>query len=322
MDRTAVKFKRIVPGVIERRFWDNETRMEGNRKTLSPGTTLGNFEITALLGRGGMGEVYLARDAKLGREVAIKVLPGEFSRDRDRVLRFEREARLLAALNHANIAVLHGLESVEDTHFLVMELVPGQTLADRIQAGPMPLGEILAAFVQIAAGLEAAHEQGIVHRDLKPANIKIADDGRVKILDFGLSKASATAAPVSAEAETSPVGAPQSPQENGEITRNGLVLGTPAYMSPEQARGKPVDRRTDIWAFGCCLYEALAGARPFEGETASDTLAKILEVDPDWEALPAATPRGVRVLLRRCLEKDVLNWFEALEAGAPAGGTQ
>ncbi|MCZ6766580.1 MAG: protein kinase [bacterium] len=272
--------------------------MEGSRKALHAGTKLGNFEVGELLGVGGMGEVYLARDSKLGREVAIKVLPEEFSRDTDRLERFEREARTLASINHPNIAVLHGLESQGDTNYLVMELVPGKTLEERLKSGPIPMDEALSVFVRIAEGLEAAHEQGIVHRDLKPANVKITEEGRVKILDFGLDKRLSIASSSTLDEATQPWPAPT------DITSDGMILGTPSYMSPEQARGRPVDKRTDIWAFGCCLYESLTGKRPFEGETASDTLAKILESEPDLKRLPGLTPPSLRTLLRRCLEKD------------------
>ena len=261
---------------------------------LAPGTKLGQYEVVESVGVGGMGEVYRARDTKLGRDVAIKVLPEEFSRDKERLERFEREARLLAQLNHANIATLHGLEEHNGQQCLIMELVAGETLAERISRGPIPLDEAVPLFIQIADGLEAAHEKGIVHRDLKPPNIKITPDGKPKILDFGLAKARADVA-----------GAVQSesPTVSAAGTRTGIILGTPAYMSPEQARGKPLDKRTDIWAFGCVLFEALTGRAPFLGETLSDTLASILERDPDWSALPPTTSAKLEKLLRRCLQK-------------------
>ena len=275
--------------------------------SLSPGHKLAHYEIVAPIGKGGMGEVYRARDSKLGRNVAIKVLPEEFSRDQERLQRFEREARLLAQLNHTNIATLYGLEDSDSQRFLVMELVEGETLAERIARGPIPLDEAIPLFVQIAEGLEAAHEKGIVHRDLKPANIKIGPDGKIKILDFGLAKAFAPGADVSA-------GTSQSPTLT-KGTALGAILGTAPYMSPEQARGKSVDRRTDVWAFGCCLYEALSGKSVFFGETVSDTIAAILEKAPDWSALPVSTPWRVREVLRRCLKK---NAHERLHAAADA----
>jgi serine/threonine protein kinase len=267
--------------------------------SLAVGKKLGVFEISGLLGVGGMGEVYRARDTKLGREVAIKILPEEFASDRDRLARFQREARLLAALNHPNIAHIHDLEQTDGHHYLVMELVEGETLADRILRGPLPLDDVLKYFGQIAEGLEAAHQQGVIHRDLKPANIKITDEGKVSVLDFGLAKALEPASAASNDAVTSPWN-----NDSDGKSREGQVLGTPAYMSPEQARGKPVDKRTDIWAFGCCLYEALTGHRPFQGETGSDTLAKILATEPGWEKLPAGTPARLRELLELCLAKD------------------
>ena len=273
--------------------------MDSNRKTLSPGTRLGEFEVIELLGVGGMGEVYLAHDSKLGRDVAIKVLPEAFSREPERLERLEREARLLAAMNHPNIATLYGFEQFEGISFLVMERVSGETLADRLKAGPMPIDEALPLFAQIAEGLEAAHERGIIHRDLKPANIKITDEQKVKILDFGLGKSLPVIPARSTEGATQPITPSPYP-----VTGEGTILGTPAYMSPEQARGKSVDKRVDIWAFGCCLYETLTGKRPFEGETASDAIAKILEAEPDWEALPKDTPPRIRNLLWRCLQKD------------------
>ena len=260
---------------------------------LSAGTRLGTYEILAPLGAGGTGEVNRARDAKLGREVAIKVLPAEFSQDKERLARFEREARLLASLNHPNIATLHGFEESNDIRFLVMELVEGETLGERLARGPIPLDEALPLFEQIASGLHAAHEKGVIHRDLKPANIKITPDGVPKILDFGLAKAAITEE-VSEE----------SPTVTRQGTEAGIILGTAAYMSPEQARGKSLDKRTDVWSFGCVFYEALTGKTVFLGETVSDTIAKILEREPDWRTLPTRTPVLVRSLLRRCLAKE------------------
>ncbi len=263
---------------------------------LTQGTRLGSHEIVAPIGAGGMGEVYKARDTKLGREVAIKVLPEAFAENKERLARFEREARLLASLNHPNIATIHGLEESEGVHFLVLEFVPGETLAERIKKGPVPIGETLPLFKQIAEGLEAAHEKGIIHRDLKPANIKVTPEGKVKVLDFGLAKALAGEAVVQDLSE--------SPTLTRDATETGVLLGTAPYMSPEQARGKEVDKKTDIWAFGCCFYEALTGKTAFLGETVSDTIAAILDREPEWQALPENTPVGVRSLLRRCLQKD------------------
>lgn len=263
------------------------------------GNTVGDYRVEQKLGAGGMGEVYLARDLRLGRDVAIKALPEAFARDPQRLARFEREAQLLAALNHPNIAAIHGLEDSGATKFLVLELVPGLTLAERLKAGRPPLDELVAIFRQIADALAAAHERGIVHRDLKPSNVKVTPEGRVKLLDFGLAKEVALAA-----ASPSAVDLSHSPTMTAGPTQVGLFLGTAAYMSPEQVRGKPVDRRADVWAFGCVLYEALAGRQPFAGETLSDSIAAILGREPDWSALPPDTAEPLRRLLRRCLEKD------------------
>jgi eukaryotic-like serine/threonine-protein kinase len=263
---------------------------------LSPGTRLGHYEILSPLGAGGMGEVYRARDTKLGREVAIKVLPELFAADPERLARFSREAQVLASLNHPNIAHIHGLEDSGGAQALVLELVEGETLAERIAGGPIPLDEALGIARQIAAALEAANEKGIVHRDLKPANVKLRPDGKVKVLDFGLAKAMT--------ADRSAPDMTRSPTMTAAATLAGVVIGTAAYMSPEQARGKTVDRRTDVWAFGAVLYEMLSGRKAFEGETISDTLASVLTRDPDWSALAAATPVRVRDVLRRCLQKD------------------
>jgi eukaryotic-like serine/threonine-protein kinase len=254
------------------------------------GSRLGSYQILSHLGAGGMGEVYRARDTKLGRDVAIKIIPPSFASDPDRLHRFEREARTLASLSHPNIGAIHGFEEAGDVRGLVLELIEGPTLADRLNNGPLPLKETLAVARQIADALDAAHEKGIVHRDLKPANIKIAPGGTVKVLDFGLAKAFVREGE---DAPTVSLGA----------TRDGEILGTPAYMSPEQARGQAIDKRTDIWAFGCILYEMLAGRAAFARGTLSDTIANILEHEPDWNALPQTTP-VVRRLLERCLEKD------------------
>jgi len=248
------------------------------------GRRLGSYRVVGLLGTGGMGEVYRAHDTTLGRDVALKVLPPAFATDPDRNARFVREAQVLAALNHPHLGAIYGIEETDGIRALVLELVEGDTLADRVAGGPLPLREVLPIARQIAEALEAAHEKGIVHRDLKPANIKITPDGSVKVLDFGLAKATA--------------------EVTAGSTRDGVILGTAAYMSPEQARGRPVDKRTDIWAFGCVVYEMLIGRAAFGGETISDTLAAIIDREPNWQALPPATPDKVRDLLRRCLQKD------------------
>jgi eukaryotic-like serine/threonine-protein kinase len=261
--------------------------------TLAAGTRLGPYEILAPLGAGGMGEVYRARDLKLHRDVAIKVLPEAVARDPDRLARFRREAQLLAALNHPHIASIYGLEESAGAQALVLELVEGETVAGRLGRGAMPVEEALAAARQIGDALEAAHEKGIVHRDLKPANVKITPEGSVKVLDFGLAKALAFEG-----------ASPDSPTLTATATQAGIVIGTAAYMSPEQARGKSVDKRSDIWSFGAVLYEMLTGRRCFEGETVSDTLAAVLRADIDWTALPRDTPPSVRRVLQRCLERD------------------
>ncbi len=257
---------------------------------------IGPYRIVSRLGSGGMGEVYRARDDRLGRDVAIKVLPAKLANDPERIARFRREARVAASLNHSNIAAVYGFEEIDQAHFLVMELVNGRSLADRLQSGPLPIDETLSVVAQIAEGLEAAHESGVVHRDLKPSNVMLLPDGKVKILDFGLAKA--------LDAEPPVLDADHSPTVSVQHTLPGTVMGTVPYMSPEQARGRTVDRRTDIWSLGCVLYECLTGGRAFDGESATDVLAKILERDPRWEALPARTPARVRELVERCLEKD------------------
>jgi tRNA A-37 threonylcarbamoyl transferase component Bud32/dipeptidyl aminopeptidase/acylaminoacyl peptidase len=267
--------------------------------SLTPGQRLGPYEITAPLGAGGMGEVFRARDTKLDREVAIKVLPAELARDEERLARFRREAHLLAALNHPNIAAIHGLDEADGKPFLVLELVPGEDLAQRLKRGPIPLDEALPLARQVAEALEEAHEKGIVHRDLKPANVKLTPDGKVKVLDFGLAKAYSGEASAGSAHDLS-----QSPTLAHTGTAAGLILGTAAYMSPEQARGKTVDRRADVWAFGVVLFEMLTGRALFAGETVTDVLAAVVTREPDLEALPASTPPAVRQLLKRCLEKD------------------
>ena len=269
--------------------------------SLEAGHQLAHYEILELVGKGGMGEVYRARDTKLGRDVAIKVLPEPFAQDQERLSRFQREAQLLAQLNHPNIATLHGLEEQDGEQFLVMEFVEGETLAERIAKGPIPVDEAIPLFIQIAEGLEAAHEKRIIHRDLKPANTKIGSDGIVKILDFGLAKALAAK-------ETLALDSSQSPTLT-KGTAHGTIMGTASYMSPEQARGKTVDKRTDIWAFGCCLFEALSGARAYGGDNATDILAAVVKSEPDFGRLPPSTPWRVRDVLGRCLRKDLRRRF-------------
>lgn len=255
-----------------------------------------HYEIAEKIGAGGMGEVYRARDSKLGRDVAVKVLPQAFAQDPERLARFQREAQVLASLNHPNIAAIYGLEESEGERCLILELVPGRTLAEHLASGPLAPEEALGIAVQIAEALEAAHERGIIHRDLKPGNIKVTPEGKVKVLDFGLAKDVAAAA-----SSGSPS---RAPTISAMATRAGVILGTATYMSPEQARAKPLDKRTDVWSFGCVLFEMLSGRPPFTGETTSDLIAAILKSDPDWKSLPADTPRGIERLLRRCLEKD------------------
>ncbi len=274
--------------------------------TLQPGSRLGPYEIVAPLGAGGMGEVFRARDPRLGRDVAIKALPAAFAQDPERLARFEREAKLLASLSHPNIAGIHGLEEVAGARYLVLEFVEGETLAARIARGALLVDEAVDVCRQVAAGVEAAHEAGVVHRDLKPGNVMLRPDGTVKVLDFGLAKGGA------AHGSSSDVGLSMSPTMTHAATGMGVILGTAAYMSPEQARGRAVDRRTDVWSFGCVLYECLAGQRAFEGDTVSDLVARILEREPDWGALPAGTRVRLRDLLKRCLAKDVKLRLQAI----------
>ena len=288
---------------------------------LSPGTRLGPYEILSPLGAGGMGEVYRAKDTKLKREVALKVLPEAFARDPERMARFQREAEMLAALNHPNIAAIYGFEDGA----LIMELVEGETLSR-----PLPIDTALRYARQIAEALEYAHERGVIHRDLKPANVKVTSEGVVKLLDFGLAKAIENPAARGGDPANSPT-------LTLGMTAVGVIMGTAAYMSPEQAGGKTADRRADIWSFGAVLYEMLSGKRAFGGESVSDTLASVLKVDPDWNALPAATPASIRKLVRRCLAKDRKQRLQAIgeariaieevlagapteEASAPAAG--
>jgi Tol biopolymer transport system component len=272
-----------------------ETNPIGRQGSMS-GTQFGPYRVDALLGAGGMGEVYRARDTRLGRDVALKVLPESFAHDVDRRVRFEREARLLAAVSHPHIASIHGVEEAGGIVALVLEMVEGPTLADRLERGPLPQAEALTIARQIAEAVDAAHEKGIIHRDLKPANIKLAPDRGVKVLDFGLAKAF--------EGDHAAADLSHMPTVTAPGTRDGAILGTVAYMSPEQARGQPVDKRTDIWAFGCVLYEMLTGRLTFAGKTFSDTIVAVLEREPDWQALPESTPPHIRRLLRRCLDKD------------------
>ncbi len=262
--------------------------------TLGAGSEIGPYRIVAPVGKGAMGEVFLARDTRLNRDVAIKVLPEAFARDEERVLRFRREAQILASLNHPNIAAIYSLEETEGVLALALELVEGQDLAELMARGPVPLPDALSIARQIASALDDAHEQGIVHRDLKPANIRITREGKVKVLDFGLARIQ-SAGPVTAEAATLA----------RELTIAGSIIGSPRYMSPEQARGQPLGKRTDIWSFGVILFEMIAGRKLFEGSTVSDVLAAVLTRDPDWSLLPKSTPEPVCRLLRQCLERDV-----------------
>jgi Tol biopolymer transport system component len=265
--------------------------------SIQAGTRLGQYEIESAIGRGGMGEVYRARDTRLGRRVAIKSLPPAFAQDPERISRFKREAQLLAAVNHAHIAGIHGLEEIEGALYLVLEFVDGETLADRIAKGRLPLDEALKLAREVIDALEAAHDKGIIHRDLKPANIALTADGQVKVLDFGLAR-------YEAGEIGSGVDITHSPTLAYAGTQAGVILGTAAYMSPEQAKGRAVDKRSDVWAFGCVLFEMLTGTKAFEGEDVSDTLAAILRGEPDWAALPPDVPPAIRTLIKRCLDKD------------------
>ena len=265
---------------------------------LTPGTRLGPYEITAQIGEGGMGEVYQATDTKLKRDVAVKVLPSALAAAPERLARFQREAEVLASLNHPNIAAIYGLEEADSTKALVMELVEGPTLADRIAQGAIPVDEALPIAKQIAEALEAAHEQGIIHRDLKPANVKVRPDGTVKVLDFGLAKAlEPTGAMSSGMSQAPTITTPA-------MTQAGMILGTAAYMSPEQAKGRTVDKRSDVWAFGAVLYEMLSGKRAFDAEDVSETLAAVLRAEVNWSLLPRALSPALRTFLVRCLQKD------------------
>jgi serine/threonine protein kinase/Tol biopolymer transport system component len=286
-----------MPGFLEEPALALAVALAAATETPEPpwvGRHIGVYHLQSLIGRGGMGEVYRAHDTRLGRDVALKLLPPGFIANAERLARFTREARLLASLNHPNIGTIHGFEEAEGTRALVLELVEGDTLADRVARGPLPVPETLGIARQVADALEAAHDKGVVHRDLKPANIKITPDGVIKVLDFGLAKSDPDGPSELANSPTITVGG----------TVAGLILGTAAYMSPEQARGRAVDKRTDVWAFGCVLYELLTGRQAFPGETVSDTIGAILHREPDWNALPRDLPPGVMTLLRRCLEKD------------------
>ena len=278
---------------------------------LSPGTRIGSFEIAARLGAGGMGEVYRATDTKLGRDVAVKVVSQAFTYDPERAARFEREAQLLAALNHPHIAAIYGLEQADGSQFLVMELVEGETLAEKLAGGALPVDEALRVAGQIADALSAAHDKGIIHRDLKPANIALTAEGQVKVLDFGLAKAIEGGPAIGDRGSAERA---DSPTLTLAATQAGVILGTAAYMAPEQAKGKAADKRSDLWSFGCVLYEMLTGRRTFDGDDASDTMAAVLRAEPDWNALPAGMPPAIRLLLRRCLEKD--RRARSVDAGA------
>ena len=270
--------------------------------TVAAGTKLGPYEILSALGAGGMGEVYRATDTKLGRAVAIKVLPEQFAHDAERMERFRREAQMLASLNHPNIASIYGLEEADGTRALVMELVEGPTLAERIAQRPIPVEEVLPIARQMTEALEYAHEHGIIHR--KPANVKVTPDGHVKVLDFGLAKA--------LEGRSSVSDPSASPTLPAAATQAGVILGTAAYMSPEQAKGATVDRRTDVWSFGVVVYEMLTGKQMFAGESVTDSLAAVLKTDPDWSTLPPGAPPAIRRLLRSCLERDRRHRLQAI----------
>lgn len=294
-EKTAEGFLGSASAEVAANVWTKMQGENGGQRMI--GRRLGSYEVGSLLGVGGMGEVYQAHDTKLGRDMAIKVLPSIFVHDPDRAARFEREARMLAQLNHPNIATIHGLEQSNGIHFLIMELVPGETLADRIKRdGGVPVEEALGIAKQIAEALEAAHEKAIVHRDLKPANIKVTPEGKIIVLDFGLAKAFTGDA-----TDANPA---NSPTISDAATWQGMILGTAAYMSPEQARGKVVDKRTDIWAFGCVLYELLSGTHAFPGADITEILAAVIKSEPDWSRLPGNTPSAIRALLGRCLQKD------------------
>ena len=280
---------------LEEHALEIASRLKTKAQPSLPGRQLGSFNLISVLGKGGMGEVYKAKDRKLGRDVAIKVMSEEFAQDADRIARFQREAKLLASLNHPNISFIHGLEESDGIHFLVLELVEGDTLAERLKHGAIPVEEALKLALQIAEALEAAHEKGVIHRDLKPANIKVTPDEKIKVLDFGLAKAFVGEQQVSLS---------NSPTLSDMATQQGVILGTAAYMSPEQARGKPVDKRTDIWAFGCVLYEMLTGNAAFQGEDVTEILAAVVKSSVNMGLLPANLHPRVREVLSRCLQKE------------------
>src|SRR5688572_2628951 len=284
----------------ERTSPQNESRVDrcDTGVRLTSGARLGSYEIAGPIGAGGMGEVFRAHDTRLNRQVAIKVLPAAFANDKERVARFRREAQVVASLNHPNVAAIYGLEESDGVIGLALELVEGEDLAQRLMRGAIPIDEAIEIARQIAEGLEAAHEKGVVHRDLKPANVKIAPDGTVKILDFGLAKA------YEDDSSSNETSLANSPTMARPMTNAGMILGTAAYMSPEQARGKPVDKRSDIWSFGVVLFEMMTGRRLFAGETVSDTLAAVLRQDIDFDKLPESTPQTLRRVLRRCLERN------------------
>src|SRR5690348_1563089 len=268
------------------------------------GTMIGPYRVGAPLGKGGMGEVWRAHDSRLGRDVAIKVLPPEFASDRDRLARFEREAKVLASLSHTNIAAIYGLEESGAARFLVLELVEGETLAQRLTRGPIPVAEALPLAIQIADAIDTAHEKDVIHRDLKPSNIKLTPDGQVKVLDFGLAKAM--------RGDAIEQNVYDSPTFSLAATAHGLILGTAAYMSPEQARGQAVDERTDVWAFGCVLYEMLVGRPAFRGDHVSDILASVLAREPDFSEIPATVPPRLLDVVRRCLVKNPKQRWQAI----------
>ena len=269
------------------------------------GKTLSHYKVLEKIGQGGMGEVYRAEDTNLSREVAIKVLPEQFTKDPQRLARFEREAKLLASLNHPNIAAIYGFEEADDVRFLALELVPGDTLAERVAKGPVPVEEALEVCRQIAEGVEAAHEKGVIHRDLKPANVKVTPEGKVKILDFGLAKA--------LEGETpAPSSLSQSPTLTNAATQAGVILGTAAYMSPEQARGEATDKKADVWAFGCVLFEMLTGRQTWGGRTVTDVIAALVAREPEWNSLPPNLHPRLRLLLERCLEKEPKDRYQGI----------
>ena len=309
---TLLAQKRSTPGSREDLTRDVTSKLAKPPKHPSVGTQIGAYVILSPLGAGGMGEVYRARDTRLARQVAIKVLPSSVVHDPERLSRFHREAQILAAFNHPNIATVHGFEEYGDVHCLVMELVDGQTLAERLAAGALPIDEALQICADIAEALDAAHRRGITHRDIKPANVKVTPEGRVKVLDFGLAK------------PLGPGGDPSSTQT--AMTQPGVILGTTAYMSPEQLRGDPTDQRADIWSFGCLLYELLTGQRPFPGASTAEIIASVLKSEPDWGVLPSKTPARVRDLLRWCLQKEAGRRLQSIararsELQAPARDT-